>query len=102
MNRFIINLRSLNANDSYAGSLARQLGSSTLNFRIPNSFLGNIGEDLRDGDELTDSYSYDDLETDTNSASSGTHGSFGDELKDISLSVPDNFSSTNVKVSIPV
>ena len=53
MNRFIINLRSLNTAGSSQGSSARQHWSkfSAPNFHIPGSFLGNIGEDLQDGHE---------------------------------------------------
>ena len=53
MNRFIINLRSLNNLSSSQGSSARQHWSrfSTPNFHIPDSFLGNIGEDLQEGHE---------------------------------------------------
>ena len=51
MNRFIINLRSINTAGSSQGSSARQHWSrfSAPNFRIPDSFLGNIGEELQDG-----------------------------------------------------
>ena len=59
MNRFIINLRSLNRvniPESSQGSSARQHWSrfSAPNFHIPDSFLGNIGEDLQDGHEPAD------------------------------------------------
>ena len=58
MNRFIINLKSLNTSDSSQGSSSRQHWSrfSAPNFHIPDSesFLGNIGEDLQDGHEPTD------------------------------------------------
>ena len=56
MNRFIINLRSLKTHGSSQDSSARQHWSrfSTLNFHIPDSFLGNIGEDLQDGHEPAD------------------------------------------------
>ena len=53
MNRFMINLRSINTAGSSQGSSARQHWSrfSAPNFHIPDSFLGNIGEDLQDGHE---------------------------------------------------
>ena len=56
MNRFIINLRSINTASSSQDSLARQHWSrfSVPNFHIPDSFLENIGEDLQDGHELAD------------------------------------------------
>ena len=56
MNRFIINLRSLNAPSSSQDSSTRQHWSrfSAPNFHIPGSFLGNIGEDLQDGHEAAD------------------------------------------------
>ena len=57
-NRFIINLRSLSIQSSFQDSSVRQHWSrfSTPNFRIPGSFLGNIGEDLQDGHEPADDY----------------------------------------------
>ena len=53
MNRFIINLRSLNIPNLSQGSSARQHWSKFFapNFHIPDSFLGNIGEDLQNGHE---------------------------------------------------
>ena len=56
MNRFIINLRSLSTAGSSQDSSARQHWSrfSAPNFNIPDSFLGNIGEDLQDGHEPAD------------------------------------------------
>ena len=56
MNRFIINLRSLNTAGSSQGSSARQHWSrfSAPNFHIPDSFLGNIGEDLQDDHEVAE------------------------------------------------
>ena len=58
VNRFIINLRSLNSASSSQGSSARQHWSrfSAPNFHIsgPESFLGNIGEDLQHGQEPAD------------------------------------------------
>ena len=53
MNRFIINLRSINTAGSSQGSSDRQHWSrfSIPNFHVPDSFLGNIGEDLQDGYE---------------------------------------------------
>ena len=56
MNRFIINLRSINTAGSSQGSSARQHWSrfSAPNFHIPDSFLGNIGEDLQDGHKPAD------------------------------------------------
>ena len=56
MSRFIINLRSLNTAGLSQDSSTRQHFSqfSAPNFHIPDSFLGNIGEDLRDGHELAD------------------------------------------------
>ena len=55
-NRFIINLRSLNTPSSSQDGSARQYWSrfSAPNFHIPDSFLGNIGEDLQDGYEPAD------------------------------------------------
>ena len=62
MNRFIINLKTLGAAGSSQVSSARHRSRfSAPNFRIPpDSFLGNIGEDLRDGQESAD----DDLDSD--------------------------------------
>ena len=58
MNRFIINLKSLDTPISSQGSSTRQHWSrfSAPNFHIPDSgsFLGNIGEDLQDGHEPAD------------------------------------------------
>ena len=56
MNRFIVNLKSLNTSSSSQGSSDRHHWSrfSTPNFHIPDSFLGNIGEDLQDGHEPPD------------------------------------------------
>ena len=56
MNRFIINLRSINTAGSSQDSSGRQHWSrfSAPNFHIPDSFLGNIGEDLQDGHEPAD------------------------------------------------
>ena len=57
MNRFIINLRSLSTTpDLSQSSSGRQHWSrfSAPNFHIPDSFLGNIGEDLQDGHERAD------------------------------------------------
>ena len=56
MSRFIINLRSLNTAGSSQDSSIRQHLSqfSAPNFHIPDSFLGNIGEDLQDGHEPVD------------------------------------------------
>ena len=56
MNRFIINLRSLNTAGSSQDSSGRQGWSrfSEPNFHIPDSFLDNIGEELQDGHELAD------------------------------------------------
>ena len=56
MNRFIINLKSLNASDSSQGGSDRYHWSkfSAPNFHIPASFLSNIGEDLQDGHEPAD------------------------------------------------
>ena len=53
VNRFIINLRSLNTAGSSQGSSAPRHWSrfSAPNFRIPDSFLGNIGEELQDSHE---------------------------------------------------
>ena len=67
MNRFIINLKSLNTPSSSQGSSGRQDWSrfSAPNFHIPDSFLGNIGEDLQDGHEPTDNYLDGHHETDT-------------------------------------
>ena len=56
MNRFIINLRSLDAPDASQGSSARRQSSrfSAPNFHVSDSFLGNIGEDLQDGHDPVD------------------------------------------------
>ena len=66
-NRFIINLRSLNTAGSSQDSSARQHWSrfSAPNFHIPDSFLGNIGEDLQDGHEPADGDLDGSRETDT-------------------------------------
>ena len=54
MNRFIINLRTLNAADPAEVSQRQHLSRfSVPNFRIPQSFLGNIGENLTHGDGLS-------------------------------------------------
>ena len=48
INRFMINLNSLGSSQAYDTS-SQELSRSrltVLNFRIPESFLGNIGEDL--------------------------------------------------------
>ena len=64
MNRFIINLRSLGTTNSSQGSSAQHWSRfSTPNFYIPDSFLGNIGEDLQDGHEPADNDHDDDHET---------------------------------------
>ena len=67
MNRFIINLKSLNTPTSSQGSSAQHQWSRlpTSNFHIPDSFLGNIGEDLQDGHESTDNDPDGHHETDT-------------------------------------
>ena len=52
MNRFIINLRSIDAPGPYEAD-SRWSQFSPPNFRIPESFPGNIGEDLREGHEKT-------------------------------------------------
>ena len=82
MNRFIINLRSLNTAGSSQGSSARQHWSrfSVPNFHIPDSFIGNIGEDLQDGHEPAD----DDLDGhhETDAIRLNTEGSPGTELEE--------------------
>ena len=64
MNRFIINLKSLDAVRLSQDSSTLQHGStfSAPNFRIPDSFLGNIGEDLQDGHQQAHSEYDDDQE----------------------------------------
>ena len=84
MNRFIINLRSINTAGSSQGSSSRQHWSrfSVPNFHIPNSFLGNIGEDLQDGHEPAD----DDLDGhhETDAVRFSTAGSSETELEETS------------------
>ena len=61
MNRFIINLRSFSTASSSQDSSAQHWSRfSVPNFRIPDSFLGNIGEDLQHGHKSAD----DDLDHD--------------------------------------
>lgn len=56
MNRFIINLRSLSTAGSSQDSSAQHWSRFTApNFHIPDSFLGNIGEDLQDGHKSANS-----------------------------------------------
>ena len=55
MNRFIINLKSLSTASSSQGSSAQPWSRfSAPNFRIPDSFLGNISEDLQHGRDPAD------------------------------------------------
>ena len=81
MNRFIINLRSINTASSSQDSSARQHWSrfSVPNFHIPDSFLDNIGEDLQDGHKPTDN----DLEShhETDAIRLNTEDSPGTELE---------------------
>jgi hypothetical protein len=65
MNRFIINLKSLGTAGSSQTSSARHWSRfSALNFRITDSFLGNISEDLQDGHEPADDDRNDEQEMD--------------------------------------
>ena len=65
MNRFMINLKSLSPAGSSQGSSARHWSRfSVPNLRIPDSFLGNIGEDLQHGDEPSENNHDDDHEID--------------------------------------
>ena len=55
VNRFMINLKSLSAAGSSQGSSARHWSRfSAPNFHIPDSLLGNIGEDLQGDYEPAD------------------------------------------------
>lgn len=49
MNRFLINLRSLDNPSSADSGTQRFSQFSIANFRVPESILGNIGEDLEHG-----------------------------------------------------
>ena len=70
-NRFIINLKSLSSAGSSQGSSARHWSRFSLpNFCVPDSFLGNIGEDLQlDGHGRADDNLDDDQEVDAVSLS---------------------------------
>ena len=107
MNRFIINLRSLNSPDSSQGSSARQHWSrfSTPSFRIPDSesFLGNIGEDLQHGHEpADDDYAGNNQVMDT--VCPKPEGSPGAELEEASTTPGSSISrplDTQVSLQIP-
>ena len=85
MNRFMINLKSLSTTRSSQGSSAGHLSRfSAPNFRIPDSFLGNIGEDLQHGHEHADGDNEEDHEMRTMPPI--TQGSPEVELEDSSTS----------------
>ena len=103
MNRFIINLRSLSTAGSSQDSSSRQYSSrlSTLNFHIPDSFLGNIGEDLQDGHVPTDNDLNGQYKTDA--ASLNAEGSLETELEETSTTSGSSTSRTmNAQVSLQV
>ena len=100
VNRFIINLRSLSTASSSQGRSSQQHRSrlSALSFRIPDSFLGNIGEDLQEGHELTDDNLNGDQEMDA--AGLNTHGSL--EAESVETPAADGSSGSrpmNAQVS---
>jgi hypothetical protein len=103
MNRFIINLRSIDTASSSQDSSARQHWSrfSPPNFHIPDSFLGNIGEDLQDGYEPAD----DDLDGhhEMNAARLNTVDSPEAELEEISTTPSSSTSrSLDAQVSLQI
>lgn len=85
LNRFIINLRSLNTPGASQGSSGRQHWSrfTAPNFRIPDSFLGNIGEDLQDGHEPADN---------------NLDGHYGSEADAVHLNTEVSFSIRTAKL----
>jgi hypothetical protein len=54
MNRFLINLRSLNSSGVSSSDAQHFSQFSTANFKVPDSILGNIGQPLDHGTEHVD------------------------------------------------
>lgn len=92
MNRFIINLKSLNTANSSQNSSGQQRWSrfSTPDFCIPDSFLGNIGEDLQHGHEPADGDNeLDDIRQEMDVMSPNIHASLEHASEAIALPVTD-------------
>ena len=105
LNRFIINLRSLNSPDSSQDSSAQQYLSrfSPPNFHVPDSrsFLGNIGEDLQDGHEPANTDLDDHHET--SAVCLNAEGSLEAELKETSTTLGSSGSHPmDVQVSLQI
>ena len=104
MNRFIINLRSLYASGLSQCSTRQHWSSfSAPNFRIPDSFLGNIGENLQEGYEPAEGERVDDWDEEASGALSDIQGLPETEQVGDSSTAPGSSTSypTNVSVSRP-
>ena len=105
LNRFIINLRSLNSPSLSQDSSTRQHWSrfSAPNFHVPDSgsFLGNFGEDLQDGREPANA----DLDGhyETGAVRLNAEGSLEAELKETSTTLGSSSSRPMVaQVSLQI
>ena len=103
LNRFIINLRSLGTPSSSQDSSVRQHWSrfSAPNFHIPDSLLGNIGEDLQEGHEPANADLDGYHETDAVRLTGNIEGSPGAELEETSTT-PGSSTSRPIVAQVSI